>query len=181
MSTTGWLRNSREVSMRRHWLVLGLSVAVMSCAHGLEEPANLQTRASTSAECEHSSEDIRRVVFQNLIERYDSMPRQIDDPVGRRYCLAFDRTVEEQGKPAPAEFVQDFSSNRVHLLSWCDTNKGRIISVGPIDCPSMSLAKVWSFSWVPSRPGGTDCLHQVTWASGSWQVEEGCLDGLIYN
>lgn len=130
--------------------------------------------------CHAEELKIREAVVRHLLRIYDEMEPQFDDPVGRRYCLGFDFRLGKGGKAAPLEFVQRFSDHpNVHSFEWCTANDGRVVSVGPVQCKS-TRAEVWSFSWVESRPGGTDCRHAVIRRNSGWEVQEGCLQGLIY-
>jgi len=132
--------------------------------------------------CHQQEAEIREVVARKLISQYDSLPPQVDDPIGRNYCLGFDFSLERQGRAAPLSFVGHFADNpRVHPLSWCQENDGRLVSVGPVQCKGRSKAHVRSFSWVRQRPGGGDCTHLVLRADNEWIVGPGCLDGLVYN
>jgi hypothetical protein len=132
--------------------------------------------------CSAEELEIREAVVRHLLRLYDEMEPQFDDPIGRRYCLGFDFRLGSAGKAAPAEFVERFSGHPdVHGLDWCATNDGRVLSVGPVQCKASTRAEVWSFSWVGSRPGGTDCRHAVVRHGSGWEVQAGCLQGLIYD
>lgn len=137
---------------------------------------------SPSPGCGEEDLRIREAVMRHLIETYDALPPQFDDPVGREYCLGFDFEVDAKGTRAPAEFLERFAENgRVHPLAWCERNSGRLLSVGPLACSDAISAQAWSFSWVESRPGGSNCLHRLSKKDGQWTVENGCLGGMIYN
>lgn len=132
--------------------------------------------------CEQQGFEIREATVRQLLESYDAMEEQFDDPVGRRYCLGFDFNLETAGRPVPGEFLERFDDHpHVYPLEWCDRNHGRLISVGPVHCVSSEKAEIWSFSWVESRPGGSDCLHTVEWTPAGWKVADGCRRGKIYN
>lgn len=153
----------------------GLTCAFLlaSCASGAGGAGNL---------CEKERNAIRETVYKELIKHYDHMEPQFDDPLGRRYCLALDFRLRERGRPAPATLLSTFSDHpHVHGLAWCQENDGRILSVGPINCVTPTQAEVWSFSFVPSRSGGSECLHTVVLLQDKWKTLPGCSKGGIYN
>jgi hypothetical protein len=125
---------------------------------------------------------IQERVLKGLIHDYDQLERQFDDPVGRNYCLAFDAGLQEVGRPPDAAFMVRFDSHpQVHTLGWCQQNQGRILSVGPVKWTSTKTAEVWSFSWVESRPSGSDCLHRVQLEGSTIEVDPDCIEGNVYN
>ena len=131
--------------------------------------------------CRAENLKIREAVIRHLVETYRGLPPQVDDPVGRHYCLGFDFRVGKEGTAPPSTFLSRFSAQPdIHALKWCDRHKGRLLSVGPVDCEGATRATVWSLSWIESRPGGTECLHTVIKTEEGWKVLEGCGNGLIY-
>jgi hypothetical protein len=114
----------------------------------------------------HLSEDelnsIRELIFRRRIEAYDSIKPQIKDPEARRYCLAFD-VAGKRRHSAPDDFLRRFSDHpHIYSLDWCNKNRGRLLSVGPVELETSNLVLMWSFSWVGDSPGGgSDCFHKV--------------------
>lgn len=134
-----------------------------------------------ASSCRGENLKIREAVIRHLVETYRELPPQVDDPVGRHYCLGFDFRVGKEGTAPPSAFLSRFSDQAdIHGLEWCDQHKGRLLSVGPVGCEGATRAKAWSLSWIESRPGGTECLHTVVKTEEGWEVQEGCENGLIY-
>lgn len=139
------------------------------------------TATVSTNSCHAANLEIREAVIRHLVETYRKLPPQVDDPAGRHYCLGFDFRVGKEGTTAPSAFLSRFSDQPdIHALEWCDQNTGRLLSVGPVECQGATRAKVWSMSWIESRPGGTECLHTVINTEEGWKVQEGCESGLIY-
>lgn len=150
-----------------HLLLLGLSCS--------------SQRAATDP-CRSETLTIYEIILRELIKNYDALPPQFDDPVGREYCLGENFLLGREGVAARIELRQRFSTNQhVHPLDWCEAGRGRLLSVGPMTCLGPNRAEVWSYSWMKSRPGGSDCLHALAFARDGWRVAAGCLKGRIYN
>ena len=140
------------------------------------------TERGLAYDCTAGEMGLREAALRTLIARYDALEEQFDDPVGRRYCLAFDETVEAEGRRVDPDFLERFTDHgNVHPRGWCRRHAGRVLSVGPIEWIGPGEARVWSFSWVESRPGGADCLLRMTKEEGGWRAGEGCEGGLIYD
>lgn len=182
MPASGRVCQSKKLQMKVLSWVVSVLLLLGACSTDSGTSRNPRTIDHAAEDCSGETDSITLAAFSHLISNYESLPPQFDDPVGREYCLALDRTLESEGTPAPDSILEEFSHNSsVHSLDWCQDNRGRVISVGPIDCTVSDVARVWSFSWVDSRPGGSDCLHQVTRTQAGWVVQQGCLEGLICN
>jgi len=161
------------LGLSRRWRGL---VAVVAIACGGGQPVRVY------GDCFHAEPEVRKAILDYLIRTYDELPPQFDDPVGRNYCLGFDFRFDQAGTAPPEEFVRQFSGHpRVHALEWCEQNAGRLISVGPITCENKMKVRAWSFTWIESRPGGSDCLHELEKTNKGWKLEAGCLKGKVYN
>lgn len=158
-------------SNHRLVVVLGLLVLVF---------AGCSAIAGGQTSCRSEDLEIREAVARHVVATYDGLPHQIDDPIGRRYCLGFNFRIDKEGETPPPGFLARFSHPGIHGLEWCDDHDGRLLSVGPVRCVSATEARVWSFSWLESRPSGTECLHVVLKTERGWEVQEGCNQGLIY-
>jgi hypothetical protein len=162
-----------RTSVKQGSLLLGVTLLLA----GLNQGCSTTARRSDLANWE-----VREAVLWYLIEAYDALEPQHDDPIGREYCLGFEFRLGEEGTAAPAEFLQRFAGRKnVHSLAWCEEHQGRLLSVGPLTLGPGPTAQAWSFSWVESRRGGTDCLHSLRQVDNWWFVEPGCMEGGIYD
>lgn len=132
--------------------------------------------------CLDEKSAIQATLFTHMLSVYDNLPPQFDDPMGREYCLGVDFELGTTGRSADKSLLERFAHRLdIHELKWCDKRRGRLVSVGPIDCRGPKEAAVETFSWVWSRPSGAQCLLKVFHAEGTWRVSDGCLQGGVFN
>jgi hypothetical protein len=125
---------------------------------------------------------IRELVIRKALQTHRNFPSQLDDPIGREYCLTLDSVAGSRPIPAPASLVERFSDDRdVHDPSWCAAHAGRIISVGPLMLATENLVLIWSSSRVTTRAGGADCLQPLIRQEGQWVLGADCVAGAVFN
>ena len=76
--------------------------------------AGSRTERGLAYDCTAGEMELREAALRVLIGHYDALEEQFDDPVGRRYCLAFDETVEAEGVASPRTF-----SNGSPIMTTC--------------------------------------------------------------
>ena len=124
---------------------------------------------------------VRESVLRYVLTVYDDRDYGSEGPPWSGYCLGFDRIANHPARPMPHEFLGRFADHRnVHELGWCIKEKGRLLSVGPLEFASSDLVLIWSFSsFGADAETGWTCLHKVTRVDGRWRRLEGpCVAGM---
>jgi len=120
-------------------------------------------------------------VFAKMIQEYDSMPEQFDDPVGRTYCLAFQHGPGAPYRRFDHQFMSRFAQTpHVRSADYCVSRPGRWMVVSSIQKTNEGVAEVWSLSKVTSRTGYSTCLNPAERDGSDWQIGP-CKDGRIYD
>lgn len=173
-------RPRRLRSLKSSNRISGMYTRLISCI--LLIPACSATSSAHDYVKRPDADLISILSFQYLIDIYNALPEQIDDPIGRNYCLTFDYKSKKKPINIPTAIFQKFSNQRnVHQATWCSSNQGRILSIGPVLSLDDDSFKIGTMSRMPSRPGGMNCiLNGKKGADSAWVIES-CSGGAIYN
>jgi hypothetical protein len=120
-------------------------------------------------------------LFSDLIAKYDAMPEQFDDPIGRVYCLAFQSSPGAAYRPFDSSFMSRFSTHpNIRPAGYCRTHDARWMVVNRVEWNAESSASVWSLSKVTSRSGYATCRNLLQLERTTWRVVN-CVDGAVFN